>query len=122
MFPMIRLRRGVVATLLALAPLRAQAQSAQPGAGSAQPDAGAAADLGSVRTGAPGAVGGAAGAAPDTALAVAPGHVPIDAEQPSDVVSHRFLQNDVIPTENFDDVVRLTPSAMDVDPVGPGLQ
>lgn len=118
MLSAIRLRRGTVAALLALALFRAYAQAAQPGASGS-----GATDLGSVQTSAPGdSSGNTAGRAPDTALAVAPGHVPIDAEQPSDVVSHRFLQNDVIPTENFNDVVRLTPSAMDIDPVGPGLQ
>ena len=115
MFPAIRLRPTILAALAAFASMESKAQTPPPGAG--------AADLGSVQASAGGdAAGNTSGPVPNTALAVAPGHVPIDAQQPSDVISHRFLQNNVIPTENFDDVVRLTPSAMDIDPVGPGLQ
>lgn len=32
------------------------------------------------------------------------------------------LRKIIVPTENYNDVVRLTPSSMDVSPVGPGLQ
>ena len=79
-------------------------------------------DLGSVQTTAPATADQATQTAPISALSVAPAAVPLNALQPSDVVSNRFIRNNVVPSENFDDVIRLLPSVMDVDPVGVGLQ
>jgi len=42
--------------------------------------------------------------------------------QPTAVIGGRFIQENVPATSNYDDIIRLTPSAMDVDPNGPGLQ
>ncbi len=90
--------------------------------GPASPAAAQTLDLGSVQTSASGDANQPTTAAPVSALSVAPSAVPFNALQPTDTVSNRFIEDNVIPTENFNDVVRLTPSAMDVDPVGVGLQ
>ncbi len=62
------------------------------------------------------------GAAPQTAAQFAPSQPPIDEQQPESVIGAETLQKFTIPTEDYDDIVALTPSAMDVNPAGPGLQ
>ena len=42
--------------------------------------------------------------------------------EPASVIGKRIIQENVPATSNYDDIIRLTPSAMDIDPNGPGLQ
>ncbi|GAC1482578.1 MAG: hypothetical protein NVS2B11_08080 [Acetobacteraceae bacterium] len=78
-------------------------------------------DIGTVQ--ATGAVsGGAAVAVPKTAREVAPSRPSLDQVEPTSVVGAETLRKVIVPSQNYNDVVRLTPSAMDIAPVGPGLQ
>ncbi len=60
--------------------------------------------------------------APGTAAYVAPSRAPLDATQPTSLVGPRFIERSVIPTQNFDSIIKFTPSVQNVEPVGPGLQ
>jgi iron complex outermembrane receptor protein len=62
------------------------------------------------------------GKTPNTAQQLAPSEVPIDATEPTSIIGAQTLEKLAVPTEDYNDIVRLTPSAMDVSPVGPGLQ
>ena len=63
-----------------------------------------------------------AGSAPQTAAQFAPSLAPINEQQPESVIGAEALDKFTIPTEDYDDIVALTPSAMDINPAGPGLQ
>ena len=52
----------------------------------------------------------------------APAQASLGQIQPSSVINERFIQENVPATSNYDDIIRITPSAMDIDPNGPGLQ
>ncbi len=60
--------------------------------------------------------------APGTAAYSAPSRAPLDASQPTSLVGPRFIDRNVIPTQNYDSIIRYTPSVQNVEPVGPGLQ
>ncbi len=60
--------------------------------------------------------------APGTAAYVAPSRAPLDATQPTSLVGPRFIARSVIPTQNYDSIIKFTPSVQNVEPVGPGLQ
>ena len=60
--------------------------------------------------------------APTTAAGFAPSRPSLDQTQPTDTVGPEALRKFIIPTSNYDDIVALTPSAMDINPAGPGLQ
>ena len=60
--------------------------------------------------------------APQTAAGFAPSAPSLSQIQPTSTLKSEALQKIVVPTENYNDIVRLTPSAMDISPVGPGLQ
>jgi len=60
--------------------------------------------------------------APGTAAYSAPSRAPLDAKQPTSVVGQEFISRDIIPTQNYDSIIRYTPSVQNVEPVGPGLQ
>ncbi len=60
--------------------------------------------------------------APGTAAAAAPSRAPLDATQPTSLVGPRFIDRAVIPTQNYDSIIKFTPSVQNVEPVGPGLQ
>ena len=59
---------------------------------------------------------------PGTAAQQAPQAASLGETEPTSTVSQRFIAQDVPATSDYDDIIRLTPSAMDVDPNGPGLQ
>lgn len=59
---------------------------------------------------------------PGTAAEQAPSSGALGQVQPTSVINSRFISENVPATSNYDDIVRLTPSAMDIDPNGPGLQ
>ena len=77
-------------------------------------------DIGTVQ--ATGAVAGAAAAVPQTAEQFAPSRPSLDQIEPTSAVGAETLRKIIVPTENYNDVVRLTPSAIDIAPAGPGLQ
>jgi len=68
-----------------------------------------------------GAVAGPA-AVPQTAEQFAPSRPSLDQIEPTSTVGAETLRKIIVPTSNYNDVVRLTPSAIDISPVGPGLQ
>jgi len=77
-------------------------------------------DIGTVSATGGGAV--TAAPAPGTAAYVAPSRAPLDATQPTSLVGPRFIERSVIPTQNYDSIIKFTPSVQNVEPVGPGLQ
>lgn len=95
------------------------------GAAQAQPT-GPARDIGTVSSTAGGVAGVAGppapGAAPGTAAELAPSRAPLDATQPTSVVGPGFIQRSVIPTQNYDSIIKFTPSVQNVETAGPGLQ
>ncbi len=60
--------------------------------------------------------------APQTAAGFAPSAPSLDEIQPTSTIKSETLQKIIVPTENYNDIIRLTPSAVDVSPAGPGLQ
>jgi len=77
-------------------------------------------DIGTVQ--ATGSSPAAAPEVPQTAAQFAPSRPQLDQTEPTSVITRETLQKLAVPTENYNDVVRLTRSAMDFSPVGPGLQ
>ena len=67
-------------------------------------------------------VQGIRNAAPTTAAGFAPSAPSLDQTQPTSTVTAEALKKAFVPTADYDDVVALTPSAMNINPVGPGLQ
>ncbi len=65
---------------------------------------------------------GAASSVPTTASQFAPSRAPLASIEPTSVVAGETLQKIAVPTDDYNDVVALTPSAVDVSPAGPGLQ
>ena len=59
---------------------------------------------------------------PATANQFAPTSQPLDAIQPTSVISAQTLTKIAVPTDDYNDVILLTPSATDISPAGPGLQ
>lgn len=59
---------------------------------------------------------------PGSAAYDTPSRAPLDAKQPTSVVGPRFIERNVIPTQNYDSIIRYTPSVQNVEPAGPGLQ
>jgi iron complex outermembrane receptor protein len=91
-------------------------------AGLAQPSSDSAAtDIGSVNTTEP-IVNLDAAPAPGTAGYVAPSRAPLSAAQPTSVVGPSFIQNNTAPNQNYDDIIKFTPSTQNIAPAGPGLQ
>lgn len=60
--------------------------------------------------------------APGSAAAVAPSYAPLEAGQPTSIVGKSFLDNSLIPAQNYDEDVKFTPSLMNVQPAGPVSQ
>jgi iron complex outermembrane recepter protein len=58
----------------------------------------------------------------DSAPYQAPSKAPLDAIQPTSVISQQYIQNNIAPTSNYDDIVKISPSVMSISPNGPGLQ
>ena len=59
---------------------------------------------------------------PGAATDQAPSQASLTQIEPTAAIGQRFIQENVPATSNYDDIIRLTPSAMDIDPNGPGLQ
>lgn len=66
----------------------------------------------------------AAGAVPQpgTAAFVAPSRAPLTAAQPTSVVGRHFIEKSVVPTQNYDSIIKFSPSVQNIEPVGAGLQ
>jgi iron complex outermembrane receptor protein len=58
----------------------------------------------------------------DTAAYQAPSKAPLDAIQPTSVISQQYIQNNVAPGANYDEIIKISPSVFAVAPNGPGLQ
>jgi len=56
-----------------------------------------------------------------TAAAVAPSRTPLNVSQPTSVVSQKFIQDNTVPTANYDEQMNHTPSVVSIAPNGPGL-
>ncbi len=67
------------------------------------------------------ATGNGNGTANDTAAGNAPSKTPLHVSQPTSVVSKKFIQNNVVPSSNYDETVKHTPSVAAIAPNGPGL-
>lgn len=57
----------------------------------------------------------------DSAAAIAPSIAPLDAVQPTSVVSSDFIEKNLAPSTNYDEAIKFTPSTFDIAPNGPGL-
>ena len=77
-------------------------------------------DIGTVRAEASPTVGTLSG--PGSAAAMAPGQQPLDAAQPTSVIDKNYIDNAVIPTSGYDNIIKFSPSVQNVEPTGAGLQ
>ena len=59
---------------------------------------------------------------PDTPAAIAPSRAPLEASQPTSVVGKSFIDNSTIPAQNYDELIKFTPSLMNIQPAGPVSQ
>ncbi len=59
---------------------------------------------------------------PDSAASFAPSGSRLDETEPTSTIGAETLKKIAVPTDDYNDVVTLTPSAQDISPVGPGLQ
>jgi iron complex outermembrane receptor protein len=66
--------------------------------------------------------GGATAAAAGTAPAVAPSSTPLDVTQPTSLIGPSYIEHNIVPTQNYDDIIKFSPSVQNVAPVGAGLQ
>ena len=78
-------------------------------------------NIGAVQSTASGPAGSKA-SVPTTATGFAPAYAPLTAIQPTSVIGAGTLERVTPPTDDYNDVVTLTPSATDISPAGPGLQ
>jgi iron complex outermembrane receptor protein len=77
-------------------------------------------DLGSVlATGS--AVNAASASTPGSAANEAPTRASLRETQPTSVISQKFVQNNMVPTVNYSDILNISPSASSTDNAGPGL-
>ena len=60
--------------------------------------------------------------APGSAADIAPSHAPLEAAQPTSIVGKNFLEEGVVAAQNYDDDIKFTPSAMNIQPAGPVSQ
>ncbi len=67
-------------------------------------------------------VTGTRSAVPTDAASFAPSAASLDQTEPTSTLGAETLKKIVVPSADYDDVVALTPSAMNINPVGPGLQ
>ncbi len=91
-----------------------------PGRGWSDPPPTGATDIGAVQ--ATGGAGTSTASTPATAAQIAPSRPPLSASQPTSVVGPDYIQNNVLPQQNYDEIIKFTPSVQNVAPVGPGLQ
>ncbi len=59
---------------------------------------------------------------PGSAAALAPSRAPLEAAQPTSVVGRSFIDNSTIPSQNYDELVKFTPSLSNIQPAGPVSQ
>ncbi|HSZ07354.1 MAG TPA: TonB-dependent receptor [Steroidobacteraceae bacterium] len=57
----------------------------------------------------------------DSAITQAPTMAPLDVTQPTSLLSQYYIENNIAPSANFDDIVKIVPSVYSVSPNGPGL-
>ncbi|MDE2183683.1 MAG: TonB-dependent receptor [Alphaproteobacteria bacterium] len=57
----------------------------------------------------------------DTAAAVAPTSAPLDAVEPTSVISQDFIEKNLPLSTNYDEAIKFSPSVFDTAPNGPGL-
>lgn len=60
--------------------------------------------------------------APGSAGYDTPSRGQLDAGQPTSVIGRGFIDRNVIPIQNYDSIIRYSPSVQNIEPVGPGLQ
>jgi iron complex outermembrane receptor protein len=78
-------------------------------------------DIGTVRaTGGPD--NGTSPPTPGSAPALAPSQPPLQAAQPTSVIDKNYIENVVPMTENYDNIIKFSPSVQNVEPTGAGLQ
>ena len=51
----------------------------------------------------------------------APTKAPLSATQPTSVINQQYIENNIAPSANYDDIVKIAPSVYSVSPNGPGL-
>jgi iron complex outermembrane receptor protein len=81
-----------------------------------------AADIGTAKTSGGGEQSLDVTPASGTAADVAPSRAPLGATEPTSIVGKTFINNNVTPTENYDDIIKFSPSVQNVEPAGVGLQ
>jgi iron complex outermembrane receptor protein len=59
---------------------------------------------------------------PGTPAAIAPSRAPLEASQPTSVVGKSFIDNSTIAAQNYDELIKFTPSLMNLQPAGPVSQ
>ncbi len=64
---------------------------------------------------------GVGGTNPQSAPYQAPTQAPVDAIQPTSVITQQYLQNNLPPTGNYDSAIEIAPSVSTVSPNGAGL-
>lgn len=106
----------LTAILLASSSLNAHAQSAPTDLGTVNATANA------VQTSLPQDNGPYAAPPSGSAAAVAPSRAPLEAAQPTSVVGKSFIDNSTIASQNYDELVKFTPSLMNIQPAGPVSQ
>ena len=109
--------RIVLGTVLVSAAPRADGQTAPPGV---VPET--AKDIGTVNATGTGGGRGDPTPLPGTAAFDAPSRAPLDAAQPTSLVGPRFIERSVVNTQNYDSIIKFTPSVQNIEPAGPGLQ
>src|ERR1700674_4257773 len=57
----------------------------------------------------------------DSAITQAPTMAPLTVTQPTSVLSQYYIENNIAPSANYDDIVKIAPSVYAVSPNGPGL-
>jgi iron complex outermembrane receptor protein len=57
-----------------------------------------------------------------SAAAVAPSRAPLEASQPTSIIGQSFIANSTIAAQNYDELVKFTPSVMNIQPAGPVSQ
>ena len=117
-------RRGLLPVSLLLLALFLTKTNPAPGqvpaGASAPPDNSAPTDIGTVSATGAGALGAAP--QPGTAAYVAPSRAPLDASQPTSIVGQHFIDRSIVPTQNYDSIIKFSPSVQNIEPVGAGLQ
>lgn len=79
-------------------------------------------DIGTVRaTGGP-SDRSSASPTPGSAAAVAPSRPPPGATQPTSVIGQDYIKNNAVSTQNYDNIIKFSPSVQNVEPTGAGLQ